>query len=197
MYSVLHVFYRLVLKTLNESQKLWVKNFLLEKRNLRELPGGLVVRTQHSDSQGRVWSLVRELKSHKLDRVAKKKKSWAERKEGRLFYPSCSRTLLCSMQMWSLATLSFILGDWIGTNLELGCCICVCISLVYSLTPCEEKQNPHSLGQLHSSVSPDIYFPFWNIHFHLLIAGFNGKERSSPAFHWALSSQRSLTWDLV
>lgn len=100
------------------------------------------------------------------------------------------------MQVWSLATLSFILGDWIGTNLELGCCICVCISLVYSLTPYEEKQNPHSLGQLHSSVSPDIYFPFWNIHFHLLIAGFNGKERSSPAFHWALSSQRSLlkTW---
>ena len=126
MYSVLHVFYRLVLKTLNESRKLWVKNFLLEKRKLREFPGGLVVRTQHSDSQGWVWSLVRELKSHKLDRVAKKKKkNWAERKEGRLFYASCSRTLLRSMQVWSLATLSFILGDWIGTSLELGRCICV------------------------------------------------------------------------
>ena len=91
MYSVLHVFYRLVLKTLNESRKLWVKNFLLEKRKLRELPGGLVVRTQHSDSQGRVWSLVRELKSHKLDRVAKKKeKKKLSRKER-------GETVLCFM----------------------------------------------------------------------------------------------------
>ena len=89
MYSVLHVFYRLVLKTLNESRKLWVKNFLLEKRKLREFPGGLVVRTQHSDSQGWVWSLVRELKSHKLDRVAKKKKKLSRKERG--------ETVLCFM----------------------------------------------------------------------------------------------------
>ena len=44
------------------------------KNQVRECPGGPVVRTQHFHYQTQVQSLVRELRSHKLRGAAKKKK---------------------------------------------------------------------------------------------------------------------------